>query len=317
MTPTPRIPWREEAAIVQRARDGDRGAQARLLTSVLRLVRRDARHWAGDLDDLVQEGLMGVLHSIRRYDPARGRWITYAGVWWREWIRRASHRALAQGRSGVHGIVRARRYELRQALTDLELHHDGDVSAELAAKTGVRLDIAAGYIALQTRVLSTSLPAPGLDDGEGSQWIDSFAGHGPTPEDDVSVAEEARELRACVDGLPSILGDVIRWRYLTSPPLTHDAIGQRIHRTRQRSCQLESQALALLRLRCQATAGTMGGRILTFCAATSSGTVSVGLDVFDFTSTCFHARQRPRFPAPGEKVMVTLRAGAVLVIHAD
>jgi RNA polymerase primary sigma factor len=95
---TPLLTPAEELRLARRAERGDRAAKDRLAEANLRLVVHVAKRYAhGDhgltLPDLVQEGTLGLLRAVERFDHRRGhRFSTYAGVW----IRHAIGRAIAQ-----------------------------------------------------------------------------------------------------------------------------------------------------------------------------------------------------------------------------
>ena len=85
-----------EAALTVDARDGDAEAHRRLVTSALPWVIRIAkeyREFGVPFEDLVQEGVLGLLEAVRRFDPTRGnRLLTYAAPWIRKTIRQALDR---------------------------------------------------------------------------------------------------------------------------------------------------------------------------------------------------------------------------------
>lgn len=91
----PLLDEQQERELAEKVRNGDAIAEDRLIRSNLRLVLSIARHYQGSLpfSDLVQEGNMGLLKAVRRYDPEKNvRFAYYA----RFWIRQAMSRAISQ-----------------------------------------------------------------------------------------------------------------------------------------------------------------------------------------------------------------------------
>src|SRR3989338_5997277 len=84
---------KEEVTLTRRAHKGDEAARCRMIESNLRLVVKIARHYAHRglaFLDLIEEGNLGLMHSVEKFDPERGfRFSTYATWWIRQTIERA------------------------------------------------------------------------------------------------------------------------------------------------------------------------------------------------------------------------------------
>lgn len=117
----------DEVELATKARQGDKRAQSTLATSNLALVISVAKKYVdrgGRMDDLVQEGNIGLLKAIEHYDPKKGtRFATYA-VWW---IRAYIQRYLQDNRSQVRG-GEGHRASMTDLSLDLTFDEDGEVS---------------------------------------------------------------------------------------------------------------------------------------------------------------------------------------------
>ncbi len=212
---------------------------------VVALARR-YRHGGLPLDDLVQEGTVGLLRAVDLFDPARGyKFSTYA-VWW---IKQALRRALAQQVPLAHvpdnvQMERARLARRAHAL-HAELGHPPS-HADLAAATGLpraRVD-----------ALTAPLPAPvPLDQIMGDGASTTLGDLLPDPDalrpDDVAEAQElAAAVRAALATLTPRERAILAARHGLdgAPPRTLNEIGQHLGLTRERVRQIEAKALRQL-----------------------------------------------------------------------
>ncbi len=238
----------ERVALRRRVRHG-RQAKDAFLTANLRLVVANARRYANtpgiDFLDLVQEGNLGLIRAVEKFDWRRGfKFSTYA-TWW---IRQAITRAIADKsrtvRLPVHlhdtlGAVRAAQASLKSGLGREPR------SEEIAAEAGVKVD----KVELALGVAHTvSLEQPVGEDG--AQLGDFI--HDEDAVDPVTAAEEldtADSLRKCVERLPDREGRILALRYgfYDGVPRTLEEIGEGYNLTRERIRQLERLALSKLR----------------------------------------------------------------------
>jgi RNA polymerase primary sigma factor len=227
------------------------GAQAKddFLTANLRLVVANARRYANtsgiDFLDLIQEGNLGLIRAVEKFDWRKGfKFSTYA-TWW---IRQAITRAIADKsrtvRIPVHLHDTLAAVRAAQASLKAELGRDPK-PAEIAEEAGVTVD----KVELALGVADTvSLEQPVGEDG--AQLGDFIEDEDAV--DPVKVTEEgdiANSLRKSIDRLPDREGRILALRYgfLDGVPRTLEEIGEEFNLTRERIRQLEKLALCRLR----------------------------------------------------------------------
>ena len=245
------------ARYLQRVRSASqslRYAKNKFVKANLRLVVTIARrfdHGMMPLPDLVQEGNLGLMKAVDRFDGGRGfRFSTYA-TWW---IRHSINRALAnKGRTvRLPAHVSADLQRLRRATRELEARTgERPNTATLAKETGlspVRVD----KLSKLTLDGTVSLDAP-LGDDDGRGMVDRL-------EDGVDLSEQVESsdlnhhLRDSLSGLPPIELDILMRRYGLEDELEGDAepmtlrqLGERHSLSRERIRQLQERALSKLR----------------------------------------------------------------------
>jgi RNA polymerase primary sigma factor len=240
---------REVAAAYNRAH----AAKNEFVKANLRLVVSIARRFnygRMPLADLIQEGNIGLIKAVERYDYRRGyRFSTYAS-WW---IRHAISRALAdKGRAvrlPVHMIDAHHRLAKARRELSGRLGRPPTVD-ELAGKTGIPAD---KIEKMRTFLLdqSVSLDRP-VNDEDGRKLVDLIqdpnAGE-TTPADDLADAAMTEEVRAQLMNLKPIEADILRQRFGldTDQELTLKEIGEKYNLSRERIRQLQEQALAKMR----------------------------------------------------------------------
>jgi RNA polymerase primary sigma factor len=233
-----------EAALVETYRAGGEDAeQARqeLIQRNLRLVISIAKRYQGNgvpLEDLIQEGVIGLITALDRYDPARAKLSTYATWWIRHAVGRAIDYQSRPIRVPNHSYLHLRRIRQATAALRQRLGHDPTLD-ELSEATGLDAE----WIAhLQTITATTSLD---LEDEEGD-CIYQIADEGPEIEDQVAWRELWDMIVAAVDAIPDPrLRQVVRQRYGLddSNGRTGREIGRAFGVTRARINQLAKDAL--------------------------------------------------------------------------
>ncbi len=203
-----------EHRLAKRSRRGDKEAQRLLVVHNLRLVLSVSRRFAGRgvrLDDLIQEGNIGLLKAIDHFDPDRGtRFSTYA-VWW---IRAYVQRHAREARGTVRMPATQPGEELRPIPRDI------------------------------------SLDEP-VDEGRDERRSDFLESDAPAPDEVVGQEEENEELRQALLGHRQKIGelgwDIINERLRSLDPCTLEELGHEWGLSRERVRQVERRTKAYLK----------------------------------------------------------------------
>jgi RNA polymerase primary sigma factor len=236
------------ATLLRAAKRGDRDARRRVVASKLRLVRGVASRYRGmgvPLDDLVQEGTVGLVEAIDRYDPRRGDFDTFA----RFRIRRAIRNALTDQARLVRlpkQVVERRRIVAR---IDQRLTRPPDGARPLVTDVVTETGLPASAVleARQAPPLTLSLDEPVLEDGTPREGAIADVA-APDPLDETVEHERAQLVHAAVDRLGKRQRFVVSRHYgLDRPQASITEIAAELHVSPQRTRAIENEALCELR----------------------------------------------------------------------
>ncbi len=242
------------------ARSGDFEARQAMIEHNLRLVVSIAKHYLGrglPLTDLIEEGNLGLMHSIGKFEPERGfRFSTYASWWVRQHIERALMHQARLVRLPVH-VVR----ELNQVLKARRALEAASASAGAADKP-VRVEDVAAAVGRPVKEVSdllkfaeqpTSLDAP-LDRQQGENGsesvLDGVADDGGTDPMSLTLSNEVDLLLTHgLDELNQREREVLAGRYGLGDrePETLEVLAARLGLTRERIRQIQQEALLKLK----------------------------------------------------------------------
>ncbi|MGV8079607.1 MAG: RNA polymerase sigma factor RpoH [Syntrophales bacterium] len=231
----------------------DMEAAQHLVVSNLRFVVKIAheyRNYGMKLADLIQEGNIGLMHAVKKFDPYRGyRLISYA-VWWiRAYIQNYIIKTWSVVKIGTTQAQRKLFFKLGQAKKKLEaLSQKNPEFAEIAESLGVK-EIEIEQMDLRLSHRDLSLDATISDDGDVSH-LDYLTYDGDDQEISLIKKEEMELARKNIAGAMATLNEkesyIIRNRVMADNPETLQEIGDRYRITRERARQIEKQALKKL-----------------------------------------------------------------------
>ncbi len=238
----------EEIELAKRIEKGDLAAKDRMVNANLRLVISVARKYQGQglpLTDLIQEGMLGLIRAVEKFDWRKGfKFSTYGTLW----IRQAIGRGLANSgrtvRLPVHIVARARKIADAERKLAADLGRS-PTEEEIAAHVELPLDEVAD-------IRRADRGPASLDQGVGEDGDtalgDLVAGDGPSVDDEVANEMANESLRAAVDTLPEVERNVIALRFGLNEeqPVALRETGRRLGLSSERVRQLEGRALKRL-----------------------------------------------------------------------
>jgi RNA polymerase primary sigma factor len=212
----------EEAPLAHAAQAGDMVAQERFIVANLRLVIGIARRYVGrsdmDIDDLIQEGNIGLMHALEKFDPQRGVHFSTYAVWW---IRQAISRAIDDRGGAIH--------------IPAYLH--------IADRKAKREDTTGAYVSVLPAIVSMDIPVAGDED-----WMFGDTLEAPTT-DAEEDAEDAAILARILAQVSEREQAVLLLRY---DGRSYAEIGKRFGISGERARQIGKHALRKLRYPAQA-----------------------------------------------------------------
>ena len=229
-------------------------AAQKLITANLRFVVKVAfeyKSYGAKLQDLIQEGNIGLMMAVKKFNPYKGyRFISYA-IWWiRAYIQNFIIKTWSLVKIGTTQAQKKLFYKIGKVRKALESNGENEKKYELLARD---LDVAkADIIEMEQRMSSRdlSLDAP-FDEGQELTHLELLKEESPNQEEVLAQEEEKkireREVQNAMKRLNEKEVYVIKSRIMAEEPLTLQQIGDHLKLSRERVRQIESEALKKLK----------------------------------------------------------------------
>ena len=250
----------EEHALAVRWREHkDDAALHRLTSAHMRLVIALAarfRHFGLSMNDMIQEGHVGLLEAAARFEPERNvRFSTYATWWIRASIQDYILRNWSIVRGGTSSTQKALFFNLRRLRARLSQGAEPLPTSRMYSEIATALGVSPDEVAKMDSRLSgpdTSLNAPVNDsDGNSADRMDFLVCDRPLPDETIAGEIDGERRLAWLDSALGALNErelkIVRARRLTEDSMTLEALGKKLGISKERVRQIESRALEKLK----------------------------------------------------------------------
>jgi RNA polymerase primary sigma factor len=242
----------EEITLAKRIRRGDKKAREQMITANLRLVVKIARDYEGlglPLLDLINEGNIGLMKGVERFDPKKGAKLsTYASLWIKQAIRRALSNQSKTIRLPVH--VFDKMTHIRRAEVKLREMLDREpTDEEVADNLGLNTRRIRQYREASRAPVSLDSPISTDDSTSISEHVEDV--HAAAPFDEIVKHNDSELMQEVLATLEARESRILSMRFGldNGRPKTLEEVGERLGVTRERIRQIQEQALQKMRVK--------------------------------------------------------------------
>ncbi|MCC9622659.1 RNA polymerase sigma factor RpoH [Thalassospira sp. MA62] len=245
-----------EYAVAYHEENDDRAAE-KLITSHLRLVAKIAMSYRGyglPINELISEGNVGLLQSVKRFDPEKGfRLATYAMWWIRAAIQEYILHSWSLVKMGTTAAQKKLFFNLRKLKSQMQAIDEGDLQPEQVELIATKLNVSEDDVIMMNRRLAGpdhSLNAPVRVEGDG-EWVDWIESEEDDQEAQYGKREEFLQrmqmLKSAMSHLNERERDILTQRRLQESPVTLENLSMTYGISRERIRQIEVRAFEKVR----------------------------------------------------------------------